>query len=160
MQDIQLERVLYPEINILSRVQGYKVAMILSEQKKRDIYARIYSQDESIDLFDLFSQFSPIGNTRRISFTHQGDIDRTEELLLKKIRTKIAKPADVPVKTAKKEQKPSSEKRANSLQDPLKKAQELPKPLEPTETPQIPYYPQQGKPPQPLPPINPLPPAQ
>ncbi len=90
MEGVDLRKILYPEINIISRVKDYKVAFLLSEYEPGKVFVRVYSRDESLDVFEIFSRYTPIGNMRRVTFNVEGNIDELEQLLLRDIKLKAS----------------------------------------------------------------------
>lgn len=174
LQGVKLDRILFPEINILSRVGNFKVALILTEYEKEKILARIYSHNSEFDIAQRFSDLKPVGNTKKIIFKVEGNLDAVEKDLLDRLAVMLeGKVANQKIQNAQREkqgekQKPKSHK---SKETPLEKAttfpkvQEAPPPISyPTvQTPQgFPPPPQPTTTPQmtPPPPIQPLPPVQ
>jgi len=165
MQDVQIERIFYPEINLISRVQNHKIAIILSEQKKDIIYARIYSHDGAINVFEIFSDFTPLGNARRVHFIFDGTLDDLEKRLLDTIRTYRTGPQDQQEEEQKEDEEKEEnaeeeEKEKSSEGEPLQKAEKLPQaiPVE-NDSPPMMYPTAHGAYPHAIPPTTPLPPA-
>lgn len=85
LQGVTVDRILYPEINILSRVKDYKVAILLTEYEPRKVLVRVYSNDKEKDVFLMFTEFIPSGNAKRITFEQEGDLDEVEGRVLQKV---------------------------------------------------------------------------
>jgi nanoRNase/pAp phosphatase (c-di-AMP/oligoRNAs hydrolase) len=142
IQGVRLDRILYPEINIISRVQAYKVALILSEYETGKILVRAYSKDEQFDIFSLFSEYSPVGNSRRVTFSIDGNLDEIESNLVATIKgqqTMDMKPKEVKVEKVESENSTKNSQGSLKQKEPLQKADSLPNAVD-------------------APPINPLPP--
>lgn len=82
IQGVDLNMVLYPELNIISRVKDFKVAILLSETEPGTVVVRAYAKNTDFDVFQLFSRYTPMGNSRRVTFTMREGLDEAERQLL------------------------------------------------------------------------------
>lgn len=177
LQGVSLDRIIYPEVNILSRLSDYTVVFVLTEYERNKVLVRVYARDEQKDVFKLFSDYTPFGNSRNITFTVKGELDSIEEKLLERLRgastgedddsRQVSQgPNDKEVKkennTRKEINKIEKDKeKTETYKDPLPEAIEFPEPVEapPVEfTPQI--SPMSQPSPLPQPPISPIYPTQ
>lgn len=147
IQGVDINRILYPEINVLSRVRDHKVAILISEHQKEKSIVRIYSDE--VNVFEAFSEYSPVGNSRRVIFSHEGDINELEKALYERLKQKrdssppkigLEKEVEKQDVTKKKKSKKAPRKK-EPKKDPLPKAAKMPKAIE-------------------APPISPIPPVQ
>ena len=178
IQGVNLDHIIYPEINIISRVRDYKVAIILSEHEPNNISVRIYSNDQSINIFQKFIDFTPVGNARRITFSLEGQLEETRNKLVsilsqetKEVTTEVKKDTHK-VPTSKEEKKEPVEEKSKDSKgeqkaEPLQAASTLPQAVESDSDYQTPTYPtnqpvqqQSFNPTPPIYPNQPLPPAQ
>jgi len=166
IQGVDQNKILYPEINIISRVKDYKVAMVFSEFEKDNTVIHIYSKDKNYNIFDTYSDYSPIGNSRRITLNIRGNIDDIEQEIINKMRgtntnNSIKKESTKPIDGD--NQNKINEKKSKNSPEPLSKASSLP---HPTESPMDNTYPQYNqispiKPKSPsIPNMNPIYPSQ
>jgi nanoRNase/pAp phosphatase (c-di-AMP/oligoRNAs hydrolase) len=159
IQGVNPERIIYPEINLLSRVRDARVAIILSEYEKGHVLARCYSQEASLDVLEVFKDFTPVGDSSRAIFDIEGELVDIEKKVLEKIEGKLTD-------ASKKEGDDQKEEEGREEGRPLEPASELPAPLEaPPSQPILSPAPTLSQGPisrsqmTPPPPIQPLPPA-
>lgn len=173
IQGVNIERIVYPEINLLSRVKNSKVAIILSEYEPNKILIKIYSKDDSINILKIFSTYTPTGNSKKITMYIEGDIEKIEEKLIKELNDYsqgITKPStqNSESKDNINVQQEKTTTKEDKKAEPLKEADTLPKAIEsPSYYPQTTQqFPQVSQPPQmhtfssPIYPSQPLPPVQ
>lgn len=168
IQGVRLDRTLYPEINIISRVKDYKIALILSEYEKEKVFVRLYSKDKEFDVFEIFSDYTPVGNSRRVTFNMEGNLDEIETNIISKLYGK--QPVEITdsqeikkdeTKSVQKDSDSSPNNKSGSINKPLQKAETLPPPVEAPIVSQIqPQFRQAAVPQTQRPPINPIYPSQ
>jgi len=151
IQGVRLDRIIYPEVNIISRLDDFHVAVIFAEYRHQKVRVEIYSHPNKYDLLELFKQFSPRGSSEYVQFKINGDIEDAARRVLSTLRSKkpeIKKEDREEIKKDANEDRKEDENKENKSQ-PLKKAKTLPEPL---EAPHIRYMPQQKRPTPPPPP--------
>lgn len=90
---IKLDEIIYPEINIISRLRDYKAALILSEYEEGKILVKAYSGNENLNLLDTFSEYSAIGTPAKVTFhSEEALIDLKEKLLATLKKSSLSKP--------------------------------------------------------------------
>ncbi len=166
---INLERVIYPEINLISRLKRYKVAIVITEYQRGKMHVRIYSNDKDSNLFEKYSSFSPVGNARKVSFYTEGDFGNIERNILEKLIAK-EKSESKEIKQDNEEEIKKEASKDKEESSPLPSAETLPDPEEEPENnqQQVPFQPMTPPPPQSYQPVQPpmqyptgpLPPAQ
>ena len=168
-QGVKIDRIIYPEINIISRVRDYKVAIIISEYEKGRLSIRIYSKDQTVNIFQLFQEYTPIGNSRRITFSLDGELDEVAQKLLDQLKSStpiqtVTKNQDERIIETKKEDEVSTNEKKED--EPLKTASSIPEAIDESpeyQMPQIdinsPIQQQAFNPTPPIYPSQPLPPA-
>jgi nanoRNase/pAp phosphatase (c-di-AMP/oligoRNAs hydrolase) len=139
IQGVSLDRILYPEINVVSRVKNQRAVIVLSEYEPGKIQARIYSK--KMDLFRLFSDLSPIGNSGRVIFNLEGSLDEVETKLLTRFESK-GTPDPQKVSAAKELPEKKAPTNSEIIKEPLKKANGLPQAI--PAPPITPIQPQTG----------------
>lgn len=183
VQGVNLDRIIYPEVNLISRIKDAKIIMLLTEYEKEKILVRMYSRNDDLDLFQSLSEYTPIGNSKRVIFEQEGKIDKIESKLLADLGvshsegevkkdssqdtnrlSSILTPQDE--QGSREAEQEEEDKLATEKREPLQKADELPEPIEVTSPIAMPIQPVVGPQPQmgstftPPPPIQPLPRAQ
>lgn len=169
-QGVKPDRIIYPEINIISRVKDYKIAFILSEYETGKISVRIYSKDKSINIFQRFIDFTPIGNSRRITFSLDGQLDEIGQKLMDKLKSSPTENNKAEDRSKREEVIVEHEDKKDSTtkdDEPLPIASSLPKAIDsspnvqiPQINPSTPIQQQAFTPTPPIYPSQPLPPAQ
>ncbi len=169
-QGVKPDRIIYPEINIISRVKDYKIAIILTEYEVGKVSVRIYSKDKTINIFQKYIDFTPIGNSRRITFLLDGQLDEIAQKLLDQIKSPVNDNDKTDEVTKKEEDaKDDNTQKGTPKKDdgPLPLASSLPQAIDsspnfqmPQMNPSTPIQQQAFNPTPPIYPSQPLPPAQ
>jgi nanoRNase/pAp phosphatase (c-di-AMP/oligoRNAs hydrolase) len=164
LQGVKLDRITFPELNILSRIASYKLTLIITEYEPGKVLVKAYTKNKSINLIDTYSKYSPQGKSYQITFAASGNLSVIEKQLIEEFKgTKetVKKPS---IKDAEKEMFTESEKKEKEETTPLQKAESLPHAVEPppiTPMPPLTNQPRASQSfPTPMYPPQPLSPAQ
>jgi len=126
------DHTIFPELNIISRLKNYKIALVLFEVDNH-VKCRIYAKKpKEINLFKIFADFSPQGNSKNVVFESNENIDNLADKLIKLINENDYKT-------------PDTEKEKINIDkvqtEPLSQAKSYPEPIVPPISNPAPFYP-------------------
>lgn len=86
IQGVAVSRVLYPEMDIVSRLKDCEYAAVLAEVKSGQVIVKVYSKNDGTNLPELFAEYNPTGSIDRITFDAAGSLDEVETKIVRVLK--------------------------------------------------------------------------